>query len=175
MKMKRFLSLLFAAAICLSLAACGNTGTVSDTDNSGAPDDSSVESALTESTDTSGEETVITLTESWEFTTGFYPVITATNSNNYGSTYWNRNFYNTLVCYDDSGEIQGELAEDWETSVDGLTYTFSLRDGVKFSDGTPLTAGVVKTSMEAATAHFDSQSNPQRCADYSAGRGHGVS
>ncbi|MFA9380324.1 MAG: ABC transporter substrate-binding protein [Acetanaerobacterium sp.] len=133
MKFKKLIAIASAAVICLSLAACGNSG--SKTSSSVNPNTSSVSA---------------TLTESWEFTAGFYPVITSSNSTNYGSTYWNRNFYNTLVCYDDSGEIQGELAEDWETSVDGLTYTFSLRDGVKFSDGTLLTAGTVKTSMEAA-------------------------
>ena len=142
MKLKKLLSLFSAAAICLSLAACGGE---------------TPSSANTKYDEPQAEETTITLTESWEFTNGFYPIITATNSNNYGSTYWNRNFYNTLVCYDDSGEIQGELAENWETSVDGLTYTFSLRDGVKFSDGTPLTAGAVKTSMEAAIKNLGVQ------------------
>src|SRR5215813_54361 len=36
------------------------------------------------------------------------------------------------------------LAQKWDISKDGLTYTFSLRSGVKFHDGTPLTAEAVK-------------------------------
>lgn len=40
-------------------------------------------------------------------------------------------------------EITGELATDWETSEDGLDYTFNLRDGVKFHDGTDLDAEAV--------------------------------
>ncbi len=142
MRFKKIISIASAAIVCLSLTACGTSGaeTFSFQDSAGAAE------AATAS---------VTLTESWEFTTGFYPVITAANSNNYGSTYWNRNFYNTLVCYDESGKIQGELAEDWEISKDGLTYTFTLRDDVKFSDGTPLTAGAVKTSMEEAIKNLD--------------------
>lgn len=135
MKLKKILLLISASAICLSLAACGEQATTS-------PD------AGTDGTHT--EETAVILTESWEFSTGFYPVITASNSNNYGATYWNRNFYNTLVSYDENSEIQGELAESWNVSGDGLTYTFMLRDDVKFSDGTPLTAEAVKASFEAA-------------------------
>jgi len=142
MKLKKIISLVSAAAICLSLAACGSSG--AGTSPSGNPEPPA------------GPATVsATLTESWEFTIGFYPVITAANSNNYGATYWNRNFYNTLVCYDKSGEIQGELAEDFIISDDGLTYTFYLRDEVKFSDGTPLTAEAVKTSMKAAIKNLD--------------------
>jgi peptide/nickel transport system substrate-binding protein len=37
-------------------------------------------------------------------------------------------------------EIEGQLAESWEVSADGLNYTFRLRSGVRFHDGTPLTA-----------------------------------
>ncbi len=42
------------------------------------------------------------------------------------------------------------LAKRWEVSDDGLTWTFNLREGVKFHDGEPLTAEAVKKSIEAA-------------------------
>ena len=144
MKLKRILYAAVAVMLCLSLAACGNTGSISDADQPGTPDGTDGTSAGPAETG----ETIVALTENWDFSSGFYPIITSSNTNNYGFTYWERNFYNTLVCYDENGEIQGELAESWDISDDGLTYTFTLRDGVKFSDGTDLTAAAVKASIE---------------------------
>ena len=53
----------------------------------------------------------ITVTENWTFDAGFYPVLSPSTSTNYGIAYWTRNFYQTLVAYDETGEIVGELAE----------------------------------------------------------------
>ncbi|MCP4166400.1 MAG: ABC transporter substrate-binding protein [Chloroflexi bacterium] len=60
-----------------------------------------------------------------------------------------RNVYSRLVdlSYDGS-ELNADLAEGWEVSDDGLVYTFHLRDGVTFQDGTPLTAGDVVYSFD---------------------------
>ena len=55
----------------------------------------------------------ITVTENWTFDAGFYPVLSPSTSTNYGIAYWTRNFYQTLVTYDEAGEIVGELAESW--------------------------------------------------------------
>ena len=92
----------------------------------------------------------ITVTESWTFDAGFYPVLSPSTSINYGIAYWARNFYQTLVAYDEDGQIVGELAESWTVSDDGLVYTFALRDGVKFSDGSALTSEDVKASFTGA-------------------------
>ena len=45
-------------------------------------------------------------------------------------------------------DIKGDLAESFEVSKDGLTYTFKLRRNVKFHDGTPFTAADIKASYE---------------------------
>lgn len=50
----------------------------------------------------------------------------------------------------DSTEIVPLLAEWWESSSDGTEWTFSLRQGVTFSDGSPFTAESVKQSFERA-------------------------
>ena len=62
--------------------------------------------------------------------------------------------FNTLVGFDyrDGDEkptsIIPELAESWEVAKDGLTYTFKLKQGVKFHDGTPFVAGDVAASLQ---------------------------
>lgn len=50
------------------------------------------------------------------------------------------NVYETLVKQDQNGDLVPGLAESWEVSEDGLTYTFALREGVTFSNGAPFTA-----------------------------------
>lgn len=46
--------------------------------------------------------------------------------------------YDTLVYQDDTGAILPSLAEEYTISEDGLTLTFTLREGIRFSDGTEL-------------------------------------
>lgn len=57
------------------------------------------------------------------------------------------NVYETLVRLEADGSITGLLAEDWEVSDDGLTYTFNLREGVTFHNGEPFTADDVVFSI----------------------------
>ena len=57
-----------------------------------------------------------------------------------------------LTKFDEKMNIQPWLAESWQVSDDHLTWTFKIRDGVKFSNGTPLTAEAVKNSIERAFA-----------------------
>lgn len=58
------------------------------------------------------------------------------------------NVYEGLVRIDSEGEIQPLLAESWEVSDDGLEYTFQLREGVTFHDGTQFDAEIVQFSLE---------------------------
>ena len=58
------------------------------------------------------------------------------------------NIYEALVFYkDESTALEPGLAESWDISPDGLTYTFHLRKGVKFHDGTPFNADAVVFSI----------------------------
>ena len=62
--------------------------------------------------------------------------------------------FNSLVQFDPqksdekSTDIIPDLADSWEIAKDGLTYTFKLKQGVKFHDGTPFVAGDVKASLD---------------------------
>lgn len=67
------------------------------------------------------------------------------------------NVYEGLYRLTDDGEVEPVLAADSAVSDDGLTYTFTLKDGVTFHSGDPLTSADVKSSIEAVTAE-DSQS-----------------
>ena len=58
------------------------------------------------------------------------------------------NLYDTLVYPSPDGPVEPHLASDWEVSEDNLTYTFFLQQGVKFHDGTELTAEDVKFTFE---------------------------
>lgn len=57
--------------------------------------------------------------------------------------------HDALVTYDEDLNIVPMLAESWDISDDGLTYTFQLRDGVYFHDGNPLTADDVVYAFSA--------------------------
>jgi peptide/nickel transport system substrate-binding protein len=61
-----------------------------------------------------------------------------------------RPHYNTLLKFDEPNypKVKGDLAQSWEVSPDGLTYTFRLKPNVKFHDGTPMTSADVKASYE---------------------------
>src|SRR3954452_1548415 len=70
--------------------------------------------------------------------------------------------FDTLTSLDDKGEAQPKLALSWSHSDDFKTWTFKLRPGVKFHDGTAFNA-------EAAKLNFDRQKAPAnkcRCAFY---------
>ena len=60
-----------------------------------------------------------------------------------------RQVFDTLVAYRESStDVEPALAARWAVSRDGLTWSFTLRDGVRFHDGTPLTAKEAAASFE---------------------------
>ncbi|WP_078911466.1 ABC transporter substrate-binding protein [Streptomyces sp. NRRL WC-3742] len=58
----------------------------------------------------------------------------------------------SLVWQDDGGAIQPWLAKSWKISADQKTYTFTLRSGVTFSDGTPFDAAAVRANLDHVVA-----------------------
>lgn len=68
------------------------------------------------------------------------------------TAYISRNFgymvYDTLFAQDANGKPQPQMVEKFSTSKDGKQWSFTLRPGLKFSDGTPVTAADAVASME---------------------------
>ena len=112
--MKRYYKSALLATLALSLAGCGGGSSTSG---------SSTSSSNILKYGLSGIEG------------NFSPFI---SSNTY-DTYVCSLIFEPLVTVDASGEYVPYLA-DWELSDDKLTYTFTLKDGIKFSDGTDMTA-----------------------------------
>ena len=61
-----------------------------------------------------------------------------------------REIYDGLVGFTPDMKVKPELATSWEASKDAKTFTFHLRPGVKFHDGTPLNAAAVKQNFDRA-------------------------
>ena len=125
------------------LAGCGDNSS-SDSSQNSSSNTAEVQSSTadsektSESNETSAESKTITIAQSAPFSMGFGQGVMV-----YENTYYANNFYEPLVKYKD-GEYVPCLATEWSTSDDGLTYTFKLREGVKFNDGTDFNAQAVK-------------------------------
>lgn len=70
------------------------------------------------------------------------------------------NIFEGLTRIDETGAVRPALARSWRVSDDGLVYTFDLRAGVTFHDGTAFDAGDVKFSLDRARA--EGSTNAQR-------------
>jgi peptide/nickel transport system substrate-binding protein len=136
--MSNFKRLVFLSlAVCLTLAACGGGSTA-------APQSTSAP----ESTSAPAEKSVLTFGQQG----------TADSLNPAAGVlgYSYRLYdlvYSVIVTEDPNGEYVGDLAESWTQSDDGLTWTFKIRSGVKYHDGTPLTAEDVAWTVK--TIHDD--------------------
>ena len=69
--------------------------------------------------------------------------------------------FEPLLIINENNEVIGGQAESWTTSEDGLTWTFTMRDGLKWSDGTDLTAKDFEYSFKRMT-------DPATAAPYAA-------
>ena len=71
-------------------------------------------------------------------------------SDTYATLHFAAPFYSTLLRFnlDKFPDVEGDLAESWTVAPDLMTYSFKLRGGVKFHDGTALTAADVKATYD---------------------------
>ena len=150
---KRALALLLAATMAVGVTACGggNSGNNAGTDNAAA--DSAADNAAEDSADNAAADNTDDGAGQAEGPAGAAgekilsvqigpdpeTIDPALNSAVDGGNMLLHSFECLLIVNED-GQLAPGQAESWETSEDGLTWTFHLRDGLKWSDGSDLNA-----------------------------------
>ena len=154
--MKKVLFVILALSILVAMFAGCNNSSSNSGDNSSAPPTSAPpatapatpgstpgsapEPAVPEDHQRGGDYRVILLRNPVAF--GYPPQLTASDRN-VASPMFER-----LLYVDDDLNYQPELATKWEFSADGKTLTFTLREGVKFHDGTDFNAQSAKDNFD---------------------------
>ena len=139
---KRAISLCLAGLMAVSLAGCGGAGTTEK-----AAEASGIETGAAAETGNSEKKEELVFVN--------YRDIRDLNPHLYaGEMYAQEMLYETLVNITADG-YEGCLAESWDISEDGKTYTFHIRDGVKFSDGEVCDANAIKANFDAIIENKD--------------------
>lgn len=139
---KRVLSLCLAGLMAASLAGCGAGNTAETTAAAGTE----TSAAASETGASEAKEELVFVN---------YRDIRDLNPHLYaGEMYAQEMLYETLVNITADG-YEGCLAESWDISDDGKTYTFHIRDGVKFSDGEVCDANAIKANFDAIIENKD--------------------
>ena len=140
---KRVLSLCLAGLMAASLTGCGGAGNAAETTAAAGAENNA---AASESGASEGKEELVFVN---------YRDIRDLNPHLYaGEMYAQEMLYETLVNITADG-YEGCLAESWDISDDGKTYTFHIRDGVKFSDGEVCDANAIKANFDAIIENKD--------------------
>ena len=156
--MKKLVSLALAVLMCLSLAACGGSSSSGGNISDLAAATTEAPASTTPAADVAQEMTFVLSDEP----DGIDPTVT----NNSFAMYVLCNCFEGLVTYDPSGSIVPGCAESWDISEDGTVYTFHLRDGLKWSDGTPLTASDFVYSIQRVLTPSTTAQYYSMMADY---------
>lgn len=136
--MRRFPILLLA--LILLLAGCGNTGDGSSSSSGSQSSGSASSSSQEESKNTQP----FTLAAYPAYS--FHPALSTSQANLTLAPL----LYESLFTLSSSFEASPQLCQSYTVSADGLTWTFQLRSGVTFSDGTPLTGEIVAQALQTA-------------------------
>ena len=140
---KRVLSLCLAGLMAASLAGCGGAGNTAETTTAAGTETSA---AASENGSSEAKEELVFVN---------YRDIRDLNPHLYaGEMYAQEMLYETLVNITADG-YEGCLAESWDISDDGKTYTFHIRDGVKFSDGEVCDTNAIKANFDAIIENKD--------------------
>ena len=152
-KTKKVLAGFTAAAIAASMITGCGSGAKTETAVSTEAETTAAEEKETTAAETAQDtekrkERILTVSGNGDF--GFPSVYTISPK---GQGYMTLSYiFDTLMWKDESGLVP-YLAEDYSVAEDGLTYTFQLRKGVSFTDGTPFTAEDVKFTFDYMKEH----------------------
>ena len=140
---KRWMALLGAAVVTINLfAGCGSTGAEQTGNNADGTATEAVQGKdsagggnAAQSVAGSADTVIVAMSPSSEPAAGFNPCI------NWGCGEHCHEplIQSTLIRTNVDMEFENDLATDYSVSEDGLTWTFHIRDDVKFTDGEPLT------------------------------------
>ena len=133
MKMKNIAAVAMAGCMAASLAACGGSASSAATDASSAASTEAATSEATEATGTSANGFTVQLGPNPE------TLDPALNSAIDGANTL-ITVFEPLLLIDENNEVVPGQADLPEVSEDGLTWTFTMKDGLKWSDGSDLTA-----------------------------------
>lgn len=155
--MKRLFTMGLSLLLVLSLlSGCGSNNTASKTE-----DDTTTTANNTTTTETPASEQKIVFALH-DMPDGLDPTIT---NNSFAMPFLD-NCFEGLVSSNDKNELVPALAESWTVSEDGKTYTFKLRDGLKWSDGSPLTSADFMYTFERTLTAATASQNVNMITDY---------
>ncbi|WP_253944894.1 ABC transporter substrate-binding protein [Paenibacillus sp. NEAU-GSW1] len=163
-KRRNYMFISIILMLSLSLAACGNGNTNSKRDSEGqsssgnaketaAPAPAETAKAEDKGNKTAGKKeggsVVVAIPQDLDFLDPHLAVAAGTQEVLF-------NIFEGLLKPNEKGELYPAIAESYEVSPDGLTYTFKLRSGVKFHNGNPVTSEDVKYSYDRLAAPTES-------------------
>ena len=134
---KKVIALLLAAAMAISLTACGDTSKTESTAEETAKQEETTKES--ENTEKAEESTLV-------YGSGDYTRINPAMDEHCEI---NVLLFSGLTAHDADDQVIPGLAEKWEYDEDSYTYTFHIRDGIKWHDGEAFTADDVKFTIEA--------------------------
>ena len=152
MKMKKFVAVAVAGCMAASLAACGSTASTSSAAASESTEGATAEAAA-ETTATGSGFTVQLGPNPETLDPALNSAVDGANTI--------ITIFEPLLLIDENNDVIPGQAESYDVSEDGLTWTFHMRDGLKWSDGSDLTAKDFEYS-------FKRMADPNTAAPYAA-------
>ena len=136
--MKKITAIILSIAL-LVLTGCSGGGNAKTSPSEASPEAASESSSVDKSTSTgasSDDKSIVAYVGTSIFDSSLDPIKGAMS---YGYSFTSA----ALLKVDSSSKYVGDMAESWTVSEDALTYTFNLRKGIRFSDGSEMTAADV--------------------------------